>query len=187
MEAQSEPLTELLQAWQAGRHDAVEKLLPQVYSELRRLSRSYLRRERPEHTLQTTALINEAYLRVAGQGRPWQNRDHFFGVIAQIMRQVLIDHARARRAEKRGGPDVTFMPLDELRVPAAERPLGVMDLDEALLALSELDPRQGEIVELRFFVGFTNQQVARTLGISVPTVEREWRTAKLWLRRYLDR
>jgi RNA polymerase sigma-70 factor (ECF subfamily) len=175
-------LTQLLQAWSAGEKGAVDRLIPEVYAELRRLARAYLRREPPGQTLQTTALVNEAYIRLVGQRRvEWQNRGHFFGVTAQIMRRILVDRARARRAAKRGEAPL-LEPLDEDRVVALAVSDDVEGLHEALHELEQMDPRQGQIVELRFFGGLTHEEIAAALGISVPTVEREWRTAKMWLR-----
>jgi RNA polymerase sigma-70 factor, ECF subfamily len=180
-------LTRLLNAWTAGEQGAVDRLIPEVYEELRRLARSYLRRERPGHTLQTTALVNEAYIRLVGQRSPrWRNRGHFFGVTAQIMRRILVDRGRARQAAKRG--DFRLLePLDEDRVVVPQVSDDVEVLSEALRDLERMDPRQGQIVELRFFGGLTHEEIAVALEISVPTVERDWRTAKLWLHRRMTR
>ncbi|HEY8548912.1 MAG TPA: sigma-70 family RNA polymerase sigma factor [Vicinamibacterales bacterium] len=186
---QQEPpaLTQLLQAWSAGEKGAVDRLIPEVYGELRRLARAYLRREPPGLTLQTTALVNEAYIRLVGQRRvQWQSRGHFFGVTAQIMRRILVDCARARRTAKRGDARLPI-PLDEDRAAATPVRDDVESLNEALQELEQVDPRQGQIVELRFFGGLTHEEIAVALGISVPTVEREWRTAKMWLRYRMSR
>ncbi len=170
----------------AGPLESVESLLPQVYDELRDLAASYLRRERPDHTLQPTALVHEVYLRLAGD-KPvdWQNRAHFLGIAARIMRRVLADSAVARNAQKRGGgaPKVT---LDAALDFSDECVVPVDGVDEALRTLEQMDPRQGQVVELRFFGGLTNEEIAEVLGISVATVKREWATAKLWLQRQLD-
>src|ERR1051326_3329947 len=161
--------------------------MPVVYSELHRLARSYLQRERPDHTLQSTALVNEAYVRLIGQNLPqWQNRAHFFGVAAQLMRQILVDYARSHRASKRGG-NVYKMALDE----AEEEPLAVdvdiIALDDALKSLGEMDPQQSRVVELKFFGGLSIEDTAEVLGISASTVKRDWITARAWLYRELDR
>lgn len=180
-------VTRLLQDWSEGDAEAAERLMPLVYDELRRLARSYLRRERTDHTLQPTALVNEAYLKLIGQTRVnWQNRSHFFGIAAQVMRRVLVDHARAHASEKRGGPQ-RKLSLDEANVPAGERASELLALDEALRNLSEVFPRKGRVVELRFFGGLSVEETAATLGVSDKTVMREWESAKLWLYRELDR
>ena len=165
---------------------SLESLLPQVYDELRSLAASYLRRERPDHTLQPTALVHEVYLRLAGD-KPvdWQNRAHFLGIAARIMRRVLADSALARKAQKRGGGAPRFT-LDAALDFSEECTVSVDGVDEALRALERMDPRQGQIVEMRFFGGLTTEEIAGVLGISVATVKREWSTAKLWLQRELD-
>ncbi len=165
---------------------SVETLLPQVYDELRGLAASYLRRERPDHTLQPTALVHEVYLRLAG-GRPvdWQNRAHFLGVAARVMRRVLADSAVARNAQKRGG-GAPRVALDEALDFSEECTVSLSGVDEALRVLERLDPRQGQVVELRFYGGLTTEEIAEVLQISVATVKREWATAKLWLQRALD-
>lgn len=164
----------------------VETLLPQVYDELRGLAASYLRRERPDHTLQPTALVHEAYLRLAG-GKPvdWQNRAHFLGVAARVMRRVLADSATARNAVKRGG-GMPRVALDEALDFSEECTVSLSGVDEALRALERIDPRQGQVVELRFYGGLTTEEIAEVLQISAATVKREWATAKLWLQRTLD-
>ncbi len=161
-------------------------LIPQVYNELRGLAANYLRRERPDHTLQPTALVHEVYLRLAGdQPGAWQDRAHFLGIAARIMRQVLVDSALARKAQKRGGgaPRLT---LDAAMDFAEECTVAIDGVDDALQALERLDQRQGKIVELRFFGGLTTEEIAEVLQISCSTVKREWATAKLWLLRELD-
>ncbi len=164
---------------------AMETLLPQLYDELRQLAGSYLRRERPNHTLQPTALVHEVYLRLLGdQPIDWRNRAHFLGISARIMRRILADSAVARRALKRGG-GATVVALDEALDFCQDRSLSLPQVDEALRTLESVDPRQGKIVELRFFGGLTIEEVAEVLAISPATVKREWSTAKLWLQREL--
>lgn len=165
---------------------SLETLLPQVYDELRALAASYLRRERPNHTLQPTALVHEVYLRLAGD-KPvdWQNRAHFLGIAARIMRRVLADSALARKAQKRGGGAPRFT-LDAALDFSEECTVSVDGVDEALRALEQMDPRQGQIVEMRFFGGLTTVEIAEVLGVSIATVKREWATAKLWLQQQLD-
>ena len=174
-------VTQLLLEMERGTSDAEEKLFPLVYGELRRLAAYYMRRERPEHTLQPTALVNEAYLRLTQmQEIGWQGRSHFFAIAAQAMRRILVDHARAHDAAKRGGAqrDVTF---DEAQAASFSRPNELLALDEALGRLADFDPRQSRIVELRFFGGLNEEETAHVLGISVRTVKRDWRIAKAWL------
>jgi RNA polymerase sigma factor (TIGR02999 family) len=177
-------LTELLLAAQAGSPQAVDRLLPLVYDELKTLAAGYLRAERADHTLQTTGLVHEAYLKLVDQSRTtWQNRAHFFGIAAQAMRRILVDHARRRRARKRdAGQPVTFD--DELAgaVPESDEVLAV---DEALQRLAALDPRQARIVELRYFAGLSIEQTAEAVGVSPATVKRDWVSAKAWLQREL--
>jgi RNA polymerase sigma factor (TIGR02999 family) len=184
----AQSVTQLLVEWSHGDHDALEKLTPLVYSELRRLARRHLSRERSDHTLQSTALVHEAYLRLVDQRSvQWQNRAHFFGVAAQLIRRILIDHARAKQAEKRGA-GACLLSLDEaLDSPAGGRSLDVVALDDALEQLAKIDPRQSRIVELRFFAGLTVEETAEVLSISTPTVNREWNAAKAWLFRELNR
>jgi RNA polymerase sigma factor (TIGR02999 family) len=178
-------VTELLARWRSGDQNALDALMPLVYSELRQLAQHYLRRERSDHTLQGTALVHEAYLRLAGQSAPqWQNRAHFFGIAAHLMRQILVEHARGRGAAKRGG-GATKMTLDESlgmsRAVAHPNEVDVIVLDKALHDLTELDAQQGRIVELRFFGGLTIEDTSEVLGISPATVKREWVTARAWL------
>ena len=168
-----------------GDREALERLLPLVYDELRRIAAGFLQHERPGHTLQPTALVNEAYLRLLGQRSvDWQNRAQFLGIAAQSMRRVLVDHARARAAAKRGGMQ-TRVTLDDGHAIAPEGDVDVMALDAALEELAVFDPRLARVVELRFFGGLTNPEVAEALGISVATVDRERVTAVAWLRRRL--
>ena len=157
--------------------------MPLVYEELRRLANHYLRQERSDHTLQSTALVHEAYLRLAGHNPPeWKNRAHFFGIAARIMRQILVEHARGRNAIKRGG-DACRMDLDETIEFPVRTNLNVLELDRALSQLADLDAQQGRIVELRFFAGLKIEDTSEVLGISPATVKREWVTARLWLYR----
>lgn len=179
------PVTELLARWRSGDQNALDALMPLVYSELRQLAQHYLRKERNDHTLQSTALVHEAYLRLAGQSAPqWQNRAHFFGIAAHLMRQILVEHARGRGAAKRGG-GATKITLDESlgmsMATAQQNEVDVIVLDKALDALTELDEQQGRIVELRFFGGLTIEDTSEVLGISPATVKREWVTARAWL------
>jgi len=183
----SNQVTELLYRWRRGDQSALDALVPLVYNELRRIANHYLQAERSDHTLQSTALVHEAYVRLAEQDLPqWQNRAHFFAVAAQLMRQILVDHARSHRASKRGG-NVYKMALDE----AEEEPLAVdvdiIALDDALKSLGEMDPQQSRVVELKFFGGLSIEDTAEALGISASTVKRDWITARAWLYRELDR
>jgi len=172
---------QLLLRWNDGDRNALDELLPLVYDELRRLARSYLRRERVEHTLQSTALVHEGYIRLVDQNVTWQNRAHFFGVAAQMMRRILVDHARARQAAKRG--DGLKATLDEGMAVAEARNLDILALDRALESLSRLDGQQAKVVELRFFAGLSVEEAAEVLSISTATVKREWAMAKAWLSR----
>jgi len=175
-------LTELLIEWREGDKTALDKLTPLVYDELRRIAHRYARRERNGHTLQTTALVNEAYLRLAGtKNIEWQNRSHFFAVTAQVMRNVLIDHARRRLYAKRGG-QAQQVPIDEVSLEMSEKRADeLVVLDEALSDLANLDPRKARVVELRYFGGLSLEETAEVLGISLMTVRRDWRAAKAWL------
>jgi RNA polymerase sigma factor (TIGR02999 family) len=178
-------VTQLLIDWGSGDQAALAHLLPLVYDELRRLAARYLRRERPAHTLQATALVHEAYLRLVDQSQVhWQNRAHFFGVAAQVMRRLLVDHTRRQHAAKRGGV-VPKLALDEALQMAEGRAAAIVALDEALTALAALDPQQGRIVELRFFGGLTIDETAEVIGVSPATVKRDWNIAKAWLYREL--
>ena len=180
---QPTPVSRLLQAWGRGDLEARDELVPLVYRELRRRAGAYLRRERADHTLQPTALVHEAYLRLLGQERAaWQNRAHFFGIAAQMMRRILVDHARAHRAAKRPGAALRVT-LDDRIGAAQPRDCELLLLDEALSELTRVDPRQGRIVELRYFGGLSEQDVAAVLSLSRATVTREWQTARAWLYR----
>ncbi len=178
-------MTELLEAAGAGTPGALERALPLVYDELRQLADRYLRAERPDHTLQTTALVHEAYLRlVSGPELSWESRRHFFGIAAQAMRQILVDHARSRGAKKRSrGRQVT---LDDETVAAAPGPDDILGVDDALHRLAEQSPRAARIVELRYFAGLSIEQTAETLDVSIATVKRDWLSARAWLQRELS-
>lgn len=186
--ARTEPsdVTGLLLAWSNGDQAALEQLMPLVYAELRRMARRYMRHEDSGHTLQTSALINEAYLRLLdAQTVRWQNRAHFFAVSAQAMRRILVDFARARRNVKRGG-GVRPISLDEAVIGVPERPADLCALDEALTRLAALNPRQSRVVELRYFGGLTEEEVGEVLKISPRTVRSDWRLARAWLFRELS-
>jgi RNA polymerase sigma factor (TIGR02999 family) len=179
----SNQVTVLLVRWREGDQRALEELMPIVYDELRRLANHYLRQERKDHTLQSTALVNEAYLRLAGQSPPqWQNRAHFFGIAARVMRQILVEYARGRSAAKRGG-GATKITLDNTIALPQQINVDVVALDKALSELSQLDEQQGRIVELRFFGGLTIEDTSEVLGVSPATVKRDWVTARAWLYR----
>ncbi|MBZ5571560.1 MAG: sigma-70 family RNA polymerase sigma factor [Acidobacteriia bacterium] len=183
----SSQVTELLVRWRSGDREALDALMPLVYAELHRLANHYLQRERSDHTLQSTALVHEAYVRLVGQNPPeWQNRSHFFGVAAQLMRQILVDYARSHRADKRGGGVCKLTLLDAEAQPQPVD-VDVIALDDALRALAEMDPQQSRVVELKFFAGLSNEDTSEVLGISPSTVKREWITARAWLFRELDR
>lgn len=186
MAEKSENITHLLMDWSAKRDEAaLEALTPVVYGELRKLALSYLRRERSDHTLQPTALIHEAYLRLVDQNVPeWRSRSHFFGVAAQLMRQILVDHARARSAVKRGGGEAKLS-LDQGIQYSEERSEQLVALDDALTDLAKLDPRKSKVVELRYFGGLSVEETAEALGISVATVGRELRFAEAWLHKLM--
>lgn len=181
----SEPrseVTKLLQDWSQGDASALGKLIPLVMDDLKEIAIRLFRRENDGHTLQPTALVNEVYLRLSDQRKiHWQNREQFFGVAAMMMRRILVDYAKGRQAAKRGSGAVK-LPLDEaFGVAAIPENLDVVELDEALTRLAELDPRQGHIIEMSFFMGLSQEEIADILGISPTTVKREWRTARIWL------
>ena len=187
MQPPSENVTMLLKQLRSGNKNAAAELIPLLYGELRRMASHYMRRERPGHTLQATALIHEAYLRLVDQKDvEWQNRSHFFGVAAQQMRRILVDYARAHQAAKRGGP-VPKLSLDEALAIPEKRVGDLLELDEALARLASIDSRQVEIIELRFFGGLSVEETAEVLDISPATVKREWTTAKAWLSREIQR
>jgi RNA polymerase sigma factor (TIGR02999 family) len=179
-------VTQILQAWSEGDGSAPSRLMPVVYAELRRLAGDYLRRERPDHTLQATALVHEAYLKLVDEKRvTWKNRAHFCGIAARLMRQILIEHARAHNADKRGGR-LEKLYLEETRHLAAERAPDLLALDDALKTLATAHPRESEVVELKFFGGLDANQIAEVLNVSAKTVARDWSFAKLWLLRQLS-
>ena len=179
-------VTQLLLGWGKGDKEALDQLLPLVYDELRRQAARYLRREHAGHTLQTTALIHEAYIRLVDQKRvQWQNRAHFFGIAAQLMRRILVDHARAKKRVKRGGSDIRVS-LAETTLTVKTRDLDVLAIDEALDRLAQVDERQAKVVELRFFSGLSVEETAEVLQISTATVKREWSMAKAWLHREIS-
>jgi RNA polymerase sigma factor (TIGR02999 family) len=176
-------VSEMLRAWSDGDRRALDDLTPLVYAELRRLAHRYMRRERPEHSLQTTALVNEAYIRLVDYKRMhWQDRAHFFAVSAQLMRRILVDHARRKNLKR--GRGVAHVPLDEIAV-VGERVESLVALDDALNALARVDPRKVRVVEMRFFGGLTVEETARVLGVSPITIRRDWNSAKIWIYREL--
>ena len=182
----SDEVTEMLVDWGNGDQTALSKLIPLVYDELRRMAHHYMARESPDHTLQTTALVNDAYLRLTDQKRTsWQNRAQFFGIAAQLMRRILVDHARSHTYAKRGGGTIK-VPLDETAVVGPQRAANILALDEALNQLAVIDARKCQIVELRYFGGFTVEETATLLGVSEVTVMRDWSLAKAWLRREIS-
>ncbi len=182
----TQSVTDLLQAWASGDKAALDDLLPLVYDELRRQARRYMRAQPVGHTLQTTALVHEAYLRLFGESAmEWKGRAHFFGVAAKAMRSILVDHARARRAAKRGG-EARAITLEEAGLAGPEASVDVLALDDALGRLAELDLRKSHLVELRYFGGLGIDEAAAVLGVSPATVKREWTTARAWLRRELS-
>lgn len=184
--ATSSHITNLLVAWARGEVSALEELTPLVHGELRRLARAYLRRERDGHTLQTDALVNEAYVRLIDMSRvDWQDRTHFFSLAARLMRRILVDHARSHRYQKRGG-GARRVPLETLDDASQIRATDLVMLDDALAALATVDARKAQVVELRFFGGLTVAEIARTLDVSEQTVLRDWRIAKMWLLRELS-
>jgi len=184
--SEREDVTGLLLAWKDGSSEALDELIPVVYSELRRLARQQLRGERPGHSLQPTALTHEAFLRLFGARQVgWQDRAHFFAVASQLMRRVLVEHARKRGAAKRGG-DATRVTLDGAKVAADTVDVDVVALNDALARLEEIDARQSRIVELKYFGGLNTEEAAEVLGVSPATVTRDWRVAKRWLRRELN-
>jgi|SRR5262245_7709204 len=182
----SRDVTELLIAWGQGDQSAFEELVPMVHAELRRLARRQMAGERPGHTLQTTALVNEAYLRLLDLSRVrWQDRTHFLSMSSRVMRRILVDHARARDARKRGGDDIK-VPLDDGAEVSNERSVDLVALDDALNALAVIDSRKSQVVEMRFFGGLSVEETAEALQVSPETVKRDWRMAKAWLMKELD-
>ncbi|PYS72376.1 MAG: RNA polymerase subunit sigma-70 [Acidobacteria bacterium] len=186
METSSDEVSGLLQDWGGGNQQALEKLVPLIYAELRQMAHRCLYRERPGHTLQTTALVHEAYLKLIDQrDTHWQNRAHFFAIAAQAMRRILVDNARRHQALKRGGP-AENLELDEAANVSLDPDPILLPLDEALVRLAEIDQQQSRVVELRFFGGLTIEETAEVLGLSVDMVKREWAMARAWLRQYLS-
>ena len=188
MEGQSpREVTQLLRAWCRGDEAALDRLVPLVHDELHRLAHRYMLRERAGHTLQTTALVNEAYLRLVDAGNvDWQNRAHFFAISASLMRRILVDFARSRGYQKRGG-NALKIEFDDGRIPSSRRGAELIALDDALTALAQFDPREARVVELRFFGGLSEEETAEVLGVSSRTVKRDWALAKAWLARELKR
>jgi len=182
-----EGVTQLLIDWSRGDQAALDKLMPLVYSELRRLATNYLRRERQGHTLQPTALVNEAYLKLIDQrNAKWQNRAQFFGISAQLMRRILVDHARQHQAAKRGGSAQQRLSITSAERLVKQPEIDLLALNEALEELRKMDPQQERIVELKFFGGLSIEETAEVLGIGHATVERDWKMARAWLRRQLE-
>lgn len=180
-------ITKLLQGWKGGDREALDELLPIVYKELRRLAHFALRGERPDHTLQSGALVHEAYLRLLGaKPPPWESRTHFFAIAAQLMRQILVDYARRHRAAKRGG-GVETLSLEDATLVSKGKSLDVVALDDALKALAEIDARKAQVVELRFFGGLNFEETAEVLKVAPVTVRRDWSTARAWLHREMNR
>ncbi|MGD1024612.1 MAG: sigma-70 family RNA polymerase sigma factor [Candidatus Sulfotelmatobacter sp.] len=180
-------ITQLLQRWRDGNREALDALLPLVYDELRRLAHRHLRNERAEHTLQSSALVHEAYLRLVGQDFPqWEGRTHFFAIAAQLMRQILVDYARRHRASKRGS-GVCMLTLGDVETLPQRKDVDVVALNDALNSLAEIDPRQSHVVELRFFAGLSLEETSEVMGIGTATVQRDWTAARAWLHREISR
>lgn len=190
MAIQPEPrsqVTQLLEGWRDGDRQALDALLPLVYKELRRLAHFQLRDERPDHTLQSAALVHEAYVRLVGMNVPqWESRTHFFAIAAQLMRQILVDYARRHRASKRGG-SVCKLSLEDATIVSREKDVDVVALDEALQELAKIDARQSRVVELRFFGGLSLEEISSALEIGPATVQRDWTAARAWLHREISR
>lgn len=185
-ETQTSEITQILQDWNGGNTDAKERLLPFVYDELKRQARRLMSKERVNHTLQPTALVHEAFMRLSEQsGVDWKNRSHFYGIASRLMRQILVDHARQHAAAKRGSRPIHFS-VDDVQIPVEERADSILALDEVLERLEEFDEQQARIVEMRFFGGMNNAEIAESLDISERTVGREWQSARLWLYRELN-
>lgn len=185
-EKSSSEITQILQDWNNGERDAKERLIPFVYDELKRQARILMSKERASHTLQPTALVHEAFLRLSEQtGIEWQNRSHFYGIASRLMRQILVEHARLYATEKRGNHPIHFS-IDDVQIPVEERASSILALDEVLERLEQLDEMQAKIVEMRFFGGMNNQEIAESLDVSERTIGREWQAARLWLYRELN-
>jgi RNA polymerase sigma factor (TIGR02999 family) len=186
-EPETAKITRILQDWNDGDEEARERLVPFVYEELKRQAKRLMARERRDHTLQPTALVHEAFMRLSKQtGVEWQNRNHFYAISARLMRQILVDHARAHAAEKRGSNAIHFS-IDDVDMPVEQRADSILMVDEVLDRLAAIDPQQAKVVEMRFFGGLNNSEIAEALDISERTVVREWRSAKLWLFRELTK
>ena len=186
-ELSSREVTHLLLAWRQGEKEAFDKLVPVVYEELRRLAHRYMCGERKDHTLQTTALVNEAYLRLLECSRVnWQNKAHFLAISAQLMRRILVDYARSHRSRKRGG-EAERITLDEFKIPSTGPDPDLIEIDDALKSLAEVDARKCQVVELRFFGGLTAEETSEVLGVSPDTVLRDWKLARAWLARELKK
>jgi RNA polymerase sigma factor (TIGR02999 family) len=185
-EIPSPGITQLLLDWSRGDQSALEALTPLVYDELRRLAASYMRRERPDHTLQSTALVHEAYVRLVDQRVEWKSRSHFFGIAAQMMRRILVDHAKQHKSAKRGS-GIRPVTLDEPLLVARQPSLDMVALDDALSALAAIEPKRAKIVELRFFGGLSNEEAAEVLQMSPATVQRQWAGARAWLYHEMNR
>ena len=187
MSAPDGQVTLLLTELREGNQEAANRLMPLIYSELRSMAGSYMQRERPGHTLQAPALVNEVYMRRAGgETAPWQNRAHFFGIAAHAMRQVLLDYARSHNAGKRGGKDAQKVDIDAAQLRGVSPKIeNVIAIDAALERLERIDPRQSRLIELRFFAGLSVEEAAEVMGVSPATIKREWRSAKAWLHREL--
>jgi len=183
-EAPNEDITRLLRDWSSGDAHAREAVARAVYRELLQLARAYMRRERPDHTLQATALVHEAYLRLVDQRAGWKSRSHFFAIAASMMRRILVDHAKENRASKRGG-GLPKASLDEALTVSESQPIDLVALNDALSELEKIDPQRSQIVELRFFGGLSNEESAEVLGISPATVQRQWAGARAWLYRQI--
>ena len=180
-------VTQLLRVWRGGDREALDALLPLVYKELRRRAHFQLRNERPNHTLQSAALVHEAYLRLVGMSGPqWESRTHFFAIAAQLMRQILVDYARRHGAAKRGA-SVPKLSLEEGAMMSRRKDVDIVALDDALIGLAKIDPRQSRVVELRFFAGLSLEQVSEVLEIAPATVQRDWTAARAWLHREISR
>ena len=180
-------ISQLLQGWRKGDRQALDALLPLVYKELRRLAHFQLRNERPDHTLQSAALVNEVYLRLIGLKAPrWESRTHFFAIAAQLMRQILVDYARRHRAAKRGG-SIYKLSVEDAPITSRQKDVDVVALDDALTALAKIDFRQSRVVELRFFAGLSLQEISEAMEIAPATVQRDWTAARAWLHREISR
>lgn len=186
VEESTSEITRILREWNEGNEDAKERLIPYVYDELKRQARLMMSRERAEHTLQPTALVHEAFIRLREQtGIDWKDRNHFYGIASRLMRQILVDHARLHATNKRGNRPIHFS-IEDVQIPIQDRADSILALDEVLDKLSRLDETQAKIVEMRFFGGLTNSEIAETLQISERTLGREWQAARLWLYRELN-